>query len=133
MALSVTNQQIAAALQAATPTPAASGAASPGMQQAGERFKALMQNPRMAAPDHGGDANTSMIAKMAASQDAEIQHSVNDVLALSGEANSMTVPQMTAAAMKATLELASTQLDMEAKMGVVNSSKSSVETLMKNQ
>lgn len=45
----------------------------------------------------------------------------------------MSLPEMTAAAMKTTLELATTQLDMQAKMGVVNSSKSSIETLMKNQ
>jgi type III secretion inner rod protein HrpB2 len=87
----------------------------------------------MAPPNHGDDMSTNVIAKMAASQDAEIQKSVNDVVALSSQANSMSVQEMTAAAMKATLELASTQLDMEAKMGVVNSSKSSVETLMKNQ
>jgi type III secretion inner rod protein HrpB2 len=35
--------------------------------------------------------------------------------------------------MRVTMEIASTQLDMEAKMGIVNSSKSAVETLMKNQ
>ncbi|MBW9102107.1 type III secretion protein HrpB2 [Paraburkholderia phenoliruptrix] len=129
MALSVTNQQIVAALQAAAP--AAGGDAS--LQQAGDRFKAMMQNPRMAPPNRGDDMSNNIIAQMAASQDAEIQKSVNDVVALSSQANSMSVQEMTAAAMKATLELASTQLDMEAKMGVVNSSKSSVETLMKNQ
>ncbi|CAH2775839.1 MAG: Type III secretion protein HrpB2 [uncultured Paraburkholderia sp.] len=132
MALSVTNQQIAAALQAAAPAAHAAGGDA-SLQQAGDRFKALMHNPRMAPPNHGDDMSTNVIAKMAASQDAEIQKSVNDVLTLSGDANRMSVQEMTAAAMKATLELASTQLDMEAKMGVVNSSKSSVETLMKNQ
>lgn len=128
MAVTIVNPQIAAAITAATPS--AQGA---GAQLAGERFKALMQHPRMAAPEPAHDAGTNVITKMAAAQDAEIQHSVSDVLALSSESNTMSVQQMTAAAMKATLELASTQLDMEAKMGVVNSSKSSVETLMKNQ
>ncbi|AXF10897.1 type III secretion protein HrpB2 [Paraburkholderia graminis] len=132
MTLPVTNQQIAAALQAAAPASHAAGGDA-SLQQAGDRFKSLMQNPRMAPPNRGDDMSTNVIAKMAASQDAEIQKSVNDVVALSSQANSMSVQEMTAAAMKATLELASTQLDMEAKMSVVNSSKSSVETLMKNQ
>ncbi|MGF6292691.1 hypothetical protein [Paraburkholderia youngii] len=87
----------------------------------------------MAPPDHRGDMSANVIAKVAASQDAEIQKSVNDVLALSSQASSMSVQEMTAASMKVALELASTQLDMEARMGVVKSSRSSVETLMKNQ
>ncbi|MBP0633729.1 type III secretion protein HrpB2 [Cupriavidus sp. AcVe19-1a] len=132
MAFFVTNQKIALALRAAAPeSPGAGGGAS--LQQAGDRFKVLMQNPRMSPPHHGGDMRTNVIAKMAAAQDAEIQKSVNDVLALSGQADRMSVQEMTAAAMKAALELASTQLDMEAKMSLVKSSKSSVETLMKNQ
>jgi type III secretion inner rod protein HrpB2 len=131
MTLPVTSKQIEAAVQSATS--AAKSGADPAMQQAGDRFRSMMQNPRMAAPTHGDDVNTNVVAKLAAAQDAELQKSVNDVVALSSQADSMSMQQMTAAAMKATLELASTQLDMEAKMGVVNSSKSSVETLMKNQ
>ncbi|UIF88545.1 type III secretion protein HrpB2 [Cupriavidus sp. UYPR2.512] len=126
MALSVTNYQIAA-------SPAADIGAGASLQQAGDRFKVLMQNARMEPPNHGDDGGTNVIAKMAALQDAAIQKSVDDVIALSSDATRMSMQEMTAAAMKATLELASTQLDMEAKMGVVNSSKSSIETLMKNQ
>lgn len=92
MSLSVTNQQIAAALA----SPAAGGDAS--LQQAGNHFKMLMRNPLMSPPHHGSDMmSTNVIAKMAAAQDVEIQKSVQE---------------MTAAAMKAALELASTQLDM---------------------
>ncbi|MDR6448571.1 type III secretion inner rod protein HrpB2 [Paraburkholderia terricola] len=133
MTLPVTSKQFEAALQAATSMPATQPGADPGLQQAGERFASMMQNPRMAAPVHGDDMNTNVIAKMAVTQDAELQQSVNDVVALSSQAGNMSLPEMTAAAMKTTLELATTQLDMQAKMGVVNSSKSSIETLMKNQ
>ncbi|MGF6971604.1 type III secretion inner rod protein HrpB2 [Paraburkholderia sp. JPY465] len=132
MVLSVTNQQIAAALLAAAPASHATSRDA-SLQQAGDRFKALMRNMRMAPPDHRGDMSANVIAKMTASQDAEIQKSVNDVLALSSQASSMSVQEMTAASMKVALELASTQLDMEARMGVVKSSRSSIETLMKNQ
>ncbi|RZF23584.1 type III secretion protein HrpB2 [Paraburkholderia sp. UYCP14C] len=132
MVLSVTNQRISAALLAAAPASHATGGDA-SLQQAGDRFEALMRNVRMAPPDHRGDMSTSVIAQMAASQDAAIQRSVNDVLALSSQASSMSGQEMTAAAMKVALELASMQLDMEARMGVVKSSRSSVETLMKNQ
>lgn len=45
----------------------------------------------------------------------------------------MNLNELNAGSIRLTYELAATQLDMEAKMGVVNSSKSSIETLMKNQ
>ncbi|MDE1006343.1 type III secretion protein HrpB2 [Paraburkholderia agricolaris] len=129
MSVSVTSKQIAAALEKS----AAQSAADPSMQQLGDKFKSLMQQPRMEAPSHGQNDGTNVVSKLVASQDAELQRSVNDVVSLSDHAEGMSMQEMTAATMKVTLELASTQLDMEAKMSVVDSSKSSLETLMKNQ
>ncbi|MFM0170857.1 type III secretion protein HrpB2 [Paraburkholderia sediminicola] len=127
MTPSVTSAQLAAAVKSAT-----QAGTDPSMQQAGERFKALMQNPRMEAPaDRAGD--TGMVGKLAAAQDAELQQAVSDVTTFSDQTSNMSIGELTSGAIKVSLELAQTQLDMEAKMGVVNSSKSSVETLMKNQ
>jgi type III secretion inner rod protein HrpB2 len=129
MSVSVTSKQIAAALEKS----AAQSAADPSMQQLGDKFKSLMQHPRMESPSHGQNDGTNVVSKLVASQDAELQRSVDDVVKLSDRAEGMSMQEMTAATMKVTLELASTQLDMEAKMSVVDSSKSSLETLMKNQ
>lgn len=129
MSVSVTSKQIAAALEKS----AAQSTADPSMQQLGDKFKSLMQHPRMEAPSHGANDGGNVVSKLVASQDAELQRSVNDVVSLSDHAPNMSMQEMTAATMKVTLELASTQLDMEAKMSVVDSSKSSLETLMKNQ
>lgn len=128
MTVPVTAKQIEHALEAA----AKPGAADTATQQLGDKFKAMMDKPKMAAPsnDNGG---TSMIAAMAAQQDSQLQQSVNDTVTMMNRAPYMSMQEMTAATMRVTMEIASTQLDMEAKMGVVNSSKSAVETLMKNQ
>jgi type III secretion inner rod protein HrpB2 len=91
-----------------------------------------MQNPRMESA-HAADSETNVVAKLAASQDAELQQSVNDALSLTQNAGGMSMQEMTAAGTKVVLEIAGTQLDMQAKMGVMNSSRSSLDTLMKNQ
>ena len=127
MSVVITPEQVKAALQTTTQP-----ATDPSMQQLGDKFKSLMQNPRMEAPhEKGGDMN--VVAKLAASQDAELQQSVNDALSLTQNAAGMSMQEMTAAGTKVVLEIAGTQLDMQAKMGVMNSSRSSLDTLMKNQ
>lgn len=128
MTLPVTAKQIEAVLQAAVPP----GAADAATQQLGDKFKAMMDQPRMAAPAQNNEG-TGLVAAMAAQQDAQLQQSVNDTVSMMHNAPFMSMQEMTAATMRVTLEIASTQLDMEAKMGIVNSSKSAVETLMKNQ
>lgn len=127
MSVVITPEQVKSALQTTTQP-----AADPSMQQLGDKFKSLMQSPRMEAPQQaGGDAN--VVAKLAAAQDAELQQSVNDALSLTQNAAGMSMQEMTAAGTKVVLEIAGTQLDMQAKMGVMNSSRSSLDTLMKNQ
>jgi type III secretion inner rod protein HrpB2 len=128
MSAPVSAKQIEQALESAV-KPGASDAAT---QQLGDKFKAMMDKPRMAPPSND-ESGTSMIAAMAAQQDAHLQQSVNDTVTMMSQAPYMSMQEMTAATMRVTMEIASTQLDMEAKMGVVNSSKSAVETLMKNQ
>ena len=112
------------------------GAAAPGAQaptQLADKFQSLMQKSPMSAPATPQQDGTAVASKLVASQDAELQHTVNDALQLAEQAPNMTMNEMSAGTIRMTLELASTQLDLEAKMGVVDSSKSAIETLMKNQ
>jgi type III secretion inner rod protein HrpB2 len=98
-----------------------------------EKFQSLMRGATMSAPAVAGDDGTAVASRLVSTQDAELQHTVDDVLQLSGQAPAMSMNEVCAGTMRVTLELASTQLDLEAKMGVVDSSKSAIETLMKNQ
>lgn len=127
MSVVITPEQVKAALQATTQP-----ATDPSTQQLGDKFKSMMQNPRMEAP-HDTSSDMNVVAKLAASQDAQLQQSVNDALSLTQNAGGMSMQEMTAAGTKVILEIAGTQLDMQAKMGVMNSSRSSLDTLMKNQ
>lgn len=127
MSVVITPEQIKAALQTA-----AQPASDPATQQLGDKFKSLMQNPRMEA-HHDKASDMNVVAKLAAAQDAELQQSVNDALALAQNPQNMSMQEMTAAGTKVILEIAGTNLDMQAKMGVMSSSRSSLDTLMKNQ
>ena len=86
------------------------------------------------APPHAAESPSMEVAsKLVAAQDAELQRSVTDAAEFMQRAPEMNLNELNAGSIRLTYELAATQLDMEAKMGVVNSSKSSIETLMKNQ
>lgn len=86
---------------------------------------APMQAPRSAALD--------TVSKLAAAQDMELQHSVNDIADALRRAPALNVSELNIETIRLTYEIAGTQLDMEAKMSIVNASKSAIETLMKNQ
>ncbi|MFM0058455.1 type III secretion protein HrpB2 [Paraburkholderia phytofirmans] len=124
------------ALQASLEQMSQSAGAAPAAQttpEMADKFQSLMQKSPMSAPATPQQDGTAVVSKLVASQDAELQHTVNDALQLAEQAPNMTMNEMSAGTIRMTLELASTQLDLEAKMGVVDSSKSAIETLMKNQ
>ncbi len=73
------------------------------------------------------------VSRLAAAQDTEIQNSVNDIADVERRAPMLSLSEVNVETIRLTYEIASTQLDMEAKMSVVNSSKTAIETLMKNQ
>jgi len=111
MSIEITAKQIEVAFQGGL-------ASQPASDRLVDKFQDLMRQSRMEPP---------------VNKDTELQQSVTDAAALELRAPSLSANEMTAATIRMTLELASTQLDMEAKMGVVNSSKMAIETLMKNQ
>ncbi|MEM5453693.1 MULTISPECIES: type III secretion protein HrpB2 [Paraburkholderia] len=124
------------ALQASLEQMSQSAGAAPAAQttpELADKFQSLMQKGQMSAPATPQQDGTAVASKLVAAQDAELQHTVNDALQLAQQAPTMSMNEMSAGTIRMTLELASTQLDLEAKMGVVDSSKSAIETLMKNQ
>lgn len=121
------------ALQASLEQMSQGAGAAQTTPEMADKFQSLMQKSPMSAPATPQQDGTAVASKLVASQDAELQHTVNDALQLAQQAPNMTMNEMSAGTIRMTLELASTQLDLEAKMGVVDSSKSAIETLMKNQ
>lgn len=97
-----------------------------------ERFAEMVARGQPDMPPSTSDLGT-IAEKLITAQDAEIRRSVNDALLFTQQAQTMTMNELSAASIHTSLQLAGMQLDMEAKMGVVDSCKSSVETLMKNQ
>lgn len=124
-----TVKQIEAAFAAATHS---AGAPDASVQQLGDKFKAMMEQPRMAPPAQTNEG-MGLVGEMVMQQDAHLQQSVIDTVSMTQKAPFMSMQEMVAESNRLALEISTTQVDLEAKMGVVNSSKSAVETLMKNQ
>jgi type III secretion inner rod protein HrpB2 len=101
--------------------------------QLGLRFDALMTAP-MSLPDEGGAGGINETAKAVLSQqNAELALVQGDVDLATKIAPSMNMQQLSVMSMQMAMEMAHEQFDMQVKMSLVNSSKSSAETLMKGQ
>jgi len=122
-----TTQQIEEALKTAFKP----GAPEAATQQLGDKFKAMMEKPRMAPPAEEGGTGT--LATMAIQQDARLQKMVTDTQAISDAMPYMSLQEVTTVSIRYQTEVATMMADLEVKMGVVDSSKGAVETLMKNQ
>ncbi|MBN3751828.1 type III secretion protein [Paraburkholderia sp. Tr-20389] len=96
------------------------------------RFEDLMQQP-LAAP--GGDASqhAGNLVDAIRKQDGQMEAALQQVETLSANAASLSPTQQIAAAAQVSLNLSLAQFDFQTKMAVVSASKSSAETLMKNQ
>jgi type III secretion inner rod protein HrpB2 len=97
------------------------------------RFEDLMQQP-LAMPgndatQHAGNHVIDAIRK----QDGQMEAALEQVETLSANSGALTPTQQIAAAAQVSLNLSLAQFDFQTKMAVVSASKSSAETLMKNQ
>lgn len=97
------------------------------------RFEDLMQQP-LAMPgndaaQHAGSHFVDAIRK----QDGQMEAALEQVETLSANAGVLTPTQQIGAAAQVSLNLSLAQFDFQTKMAVVSASKSSAETLMKNQ
>ena len=97
------------------------------------RFEELMQQP-LAAP--GGDAAQhagNHLVDAIRHQDGQMEAALQQVATLSANSASLSPTQQIAAAAQVSLNLSLAQFDFQTKMAVVSATKSSAETLMKNQ
>ncbi|AOJ71171.1 MULTISPECIES: type III secretion protein HrpB2 [Burkholderia] len=96
------------------------------------RFQALMSNATPAppvAPAH----DASAIAKLVETSDAAIRQVLDNAAYLSRHASELPMSQMFAASIQASAEATAMQIDLQAKMSVVTSTKDAIGSLMKNQ
>ncbi|MEM5383974.1 type III secretion protein [Paraburkholderia phymatum] len=97
------------------------------------RFEDLMQQP-LVAP--GGDAAQhadNHLVDAIRKQDGQMEAALEQVAALNANSASLSPTNQIAAAAQVSLNLSLAQFDFQTKMAVVSASKSSAETLMKNQ
>ncbi|KVQ06827.1 hypothetical protein [Burkholderia ubonensis] len=104
-----------------------------GDRQLAEHFAALMAQPDMAAPVvERFDARHAAV-QLIREQNAQFVNVNRNMMEALAASSMSDMKEMHVRTMQMQFELANMQMDLAAKMGVVNSSKSAVETLMKNQ
>ncbi|QTD94210.1 type III secretion protein HrpB2 [Burkholderia anthina] len=129
MSIDPVSQLAPAALDAtAAPT-----AASADHAQLGDKFKALMARAPMAPPEHANSHLSSTVSKAVEAQDAQFQRMIADIGKLSDDIPGLSTTEMTNRTIHMMFEMTSMQMNMQVKMSLAESSKSSVQTLMKNQ
>ncbi|MDB5787006.1 type III secretion protein HrpB2 [Caballeronia mineralivorans] len=131
MSQTIGNQMISAALNKL----AQEGDTAGTRAGAPDKFQALMDQPHLTPP--GGHAGVggegTMLSNLVSSHDAAAQDAMRHITEFSQQAGDMDVKQVVAESARAAMEMYQVQFDFQAKMSVVSSSKSSAETLMKNQ
>ncbi|WP_158062109.1 type III secretion protein HrpB2 [Burkholderia catarinensis] len=130
MAIDPVSQLAPAALDATAATPAATSPATPGL---GDKFKALMERAPMAPPEHANSHLSSAVSKAVEAQDVQFRKTIEDVGKLSADMPGLSMTEMTGRTIQMMYEMTSMQMNMQVKMSLAESSKSSVQTLMKNQ
>ncbi|WP_196493066.1 hypothetical protein [Burkholderia territorii] len=127
MSIDPVSQFLPAALDATVVPTAVSPTA-----QSGDKFRTLMEHAVMAPPE---DANghLSRISKVVEAQDEQFQRTLADLGRLSGDVPGLSLTQITDRAIQTMFEVTSMEMNMQVKISLAESSKSAVETLMKNQ
>jgi type III secretion inner rod protein HrpB2 len=101
---------------------------------AAQKFQAMMDAQHLVPPSaQASGSEGSVFTQMVASHDAAAQHAMDHIMEFSQRSGDMDVKQVIAESAQAAMEMFQVQFDFQAKMSVVSSSKSSAETLMKNQ
>jgi type III secretion inner rod protein HrpB2 len=121
------------ASDALTSAVSAGGSTRPELQDAGMRFASLMQGAHMAPPESAGSDSASTVGKLIESQDHELTRATQDAVAFGGQVGGLTMQEIATQSVQVMMEITQAQIDMEAKTSVVNASRSSLDTLMKNE
>lgn len=130
MSIDPVSQLAPAALDATAATPAS---AAPTTTELGDKFSSLMARAPMAPPEHAGSHLSSSVSKAIEAQDVQFRHTIEDVGRLTADLPGMSMTEMTQRTIQMMYEMTSMQMNMQVKMSLAESSKSSVQTLMKNQ
>ncbi|KVD86576.1 serine kinase [Burkholderia sp. ABCPW 14] len=117
---------------AAAPTGATAASIPDVPAEVANRFQALMSNA-VPTPPVAHAQDTSSIAKLVETSDAAIKQVLDNAAYLSQHADALTMNQMFAASIQASTEATAMQIDLQAKMSVVTSTKDAIGSLMKNQ
>lgn len=139
MSQAITQATLQAALTGMTePAQNNAAAANPNANAsagAAEKFQALMDQPHLSPPGgvQPGGGDGTVFSQMVSTYDAAAQHAMNHITEFAQQSGNMDVKQVIAESAQAAMEMYQVQFDFQAKMSVVSSSKSSAETLMKNQ
>ncbi|KWB84556.1 type III secretion protein HrpB2 [Burkholderia ubonensis] len=96
------------------------------------RFQALMANATPTPPVSRAQEG-SAISKLVETSDAAIRQTLDNAAYLSQHADDLSMNEMFAASIQASAEATAMQIDLQAKMGVVTSTKDAIGSLMKNQ
>ncbi|WDD92584.1 type III secretion protein HrpB2 [Burkholderia sp. FERM BP-3421] len=97
-----------------------------------ERFQALMAGATPAAPVAHAQQTTA-ISKLVETADTQMRQVLDNTEYLSLHAGELSLNEMLAASMQLSAEAAAMQIDLQAKMSVVTSTKDAIGSLMKNQ
>ncbi|MGF6851313.1 hypothetical protein [Paraburkholderia sp. CI3] len=133
--------QVFGASQLSGADPATSGIhniVGPSAEQI-DKFQGLMGSQQDGShaivESHGAGASNAgnILSSAIESQDASMQQMMSDMNQFEQAAPTMSVQSMMAESGHMSMEIALTEANMQAKQGVVESSKSSLQTLMKNQ
>ncbi|KVE37990.1 hypothetical protein [Burkholderia sp. TSV86] len=97
-----------------------------------ERFRTLMQQAPMVTPEPT-EYNGTFVLKLAQLHDGQLQQVVNHINQLSHSIPYLTTKEVIANSAYMMKEIATVQANMSVKIAVVHSSKSALDTLMRNQ
>ncbi|CAB3772866.1 hypothetical protein [Paraburkholderia humisilvae] len=124
-----------AILQTSTQSVAQEPAAQTNVTPAalGGKFQALMQQAPMAPPQTIGAEGGSLVSKIANSLDAQLNAPVRDLMNWAQNPQMMNQAQAAAYATKVIAETTTANATMSVTVSMVTSSKSALETLMRNQ
>ena len=123
----------AAQMQAALEKMASNAAPTQTPTELADKFQSLMQTSKLEPPAQALQNKSEVASEMLKQQDAQLERVSSDMDAIQAAAPDMSLQELSASATRLMMEMSSAQINLQAKMGVVESSKSSVETLMRNQ
>ncbi|BBO60055.1 hypothetical protein [Mycoavidus sp. B2-EB] len=98
-----------------------------------QKFEGMLNGDSLLVASEQTSHGVSVIGQVAQEQDAMLRHSMQNAIGLIDNMPNMSPQQMHAASMQVSLEMMTTNFNMQGKLAVVDGAKKSVETLFRNQ